>query len=363
MNRLAYPALLLCLAAAPALGQDDVYSVGAQLQIDTEVRGDLLAAAGTLAVTQRVAGDAMLAGGTVDVRAPVGDDLRAVGGSVTLSTMVGDDALLAGGRVHLARSAAVGGRGWLAGGEVVIDGRVAGDLRAAGGTVVLAGAVGGGAELTGETVELRPGAHVAGDLVYRSPNEVLIPPGARVDGDVRRLAFEAPAVAPAARRAGGTIGLFALAAAGIVLYLLFPQFSLSAARTLGAAPWRAAALGFASLVAIPFLAVLLLVTVVGIPLALALFAAYLIMLLAGFLIGVIYVADLGLSRLAPARAHTRLGIIAAIVLALIVLWLVRLVPVLGGLATFLLLVFGTGALLLGAYQRYRPTPPPAPAAA
>lgn len=352
MNTRAALGLVVCLTAGPALAQDDVYTAGAQLQIETEVRGDLLAAGGTVAVTQSVHGDAMLAGGTVDLRAPVGDDLRAAGGSVSLSSAVGDDAVVAGGRVHLTRTASVGGRAWLAGGEVVIDGRVAGALRAAGSTLVLAGTVGGHAELAGETVELRPGAHVAGDLVYRSPSEARIPPDARVDGEIRHLPFGAPAIAPAARTAGRLVALTAIAVTGFVLYLVFPQFAMAAARTLGTAPWRALALGFASLVAIPVLVLLLLVSVIGIPLALALLAVYLIMLLAGFLIGVLYLGDLGLTRLAPGRAGSRLGVAAALVLALAVLWLVQLIPVLGGLVTFLILLFGTGALLLGVYQRY-----------
>lgn len=357
MSRLAFLVLVMCYAVAPAMAQDDVYLAGAQLHIDSEVRGDVLAAGGTVAVLQPVGGDAMLAGGMVDVRAPVGDDLRAAGGTVTVSSAIGDDAVVTGRRVHVTRTASIGGRAWLAGGEVVIDGRVAGELRAAGGTLVVAGQIGGDAELAGETIELRPGAHIVGNLVYRSRNEARVPPGAQVDGEVRRIAVETPAIGRAARTAGRLVAFTALALAGIVLYLLFPQFALAAARTLDAAPWRALALGFASLVAIPMLALLLLVSVVGIPLALALLAAYLIMLLAGFLVGVLYIGDLGLSRLAPARAQTRLGVVAAIVVALAVLWLVHLVPVLGGLVAFLILLFGSGALLLGIFHRYRPTPP------
>lgn len=364
MRRPAFLGLLACLVAAtPVAAQEDLYTAGGQLRIETEVRGDLLAAGGTIVVLAPVAGDAMLAGGTVDLRAPVADDLRAAGGSVSLGSAVGDDAVLAGARVHIEPKASVSGRAWLAGGEVSIDGRVAGELRAAGSRVVLAGTVGGDAELAGETIELQPGAHVAGNLVYRSPREARIPTEARVDGEIRRLSFEPPAVAPAARTGGWLVGLAALAVAGIVLYLVFPQFALAAARTLGTTPWRALALGFATLAAVPVLVLLLLVSVVGIPLALALLAAYLIMLLAGFLTGMLYLGDVGIRRLAPGRAQSRLAIVAALVAALVVLWLVRLIPLLGGIVTFLVLLFGTGALLLGVYERYRPAPPPGPAIA
>lgn len=362
MNRLALLALLACVAVPAAAAEDDVYMAGANLHIDSETRGDLLAAGGTLALARPVGRDAMLAGGTVDVRAPVGDDLRAAGGTVTVSSAVGDDAVVAGGRVHLAGTGTVGGRAWLAGSEVVIEGRIAGELRAAGGTLALAGAIGGDADLAAQTVELRPGAHVAGNLVYRSPSEARIAPGARVDGEVRRIALDAPAVGPAVRATGGLVALAALALAGIVLYLLFPRFALGAARTLRSAPWRALVVGFASLAAIPVLVILLLASVIGIPLALALLAAYLILLLAGFLVGILSLGDLGLSQLAPARMHARLGIVAALIAALALLWLVRLVPVLGGLATFFVLLFGTGALLLATFDRYRYAPPTAPPA-
>jgi cytoskeletal protein CcmA (bactofilin family) len=356
VNRLPFLPLLWCIAFPAAAAQDDVYMAGPHLHVDNEVSGDLIAAAGTLALARPVGRDAMLAGGTLDVRAPVGDDLRAAGGSVTVSAAVGDDAIVAGGRVHLASTGTVGGRAWLAGREVVIDGRIAGELRAAGGTLALAGAVGGDVELAAETIELRPGAHIAGNLVYRSPNQARIAPGARVDGDVRQIALEAPSVGPAVHAAGRVLALAALAITGIVLYLLFPRFALAAARTLRATPWRALGLGFASLVAVPVLAVLLLASVVGIPLALALLAAYLILLLAGFLVGVLSLGELGLSHLAPTRSHSRAGLVAALILALAVLWLLRQIPVLGGLLTFLILLFGTGALLLAGFDRYGSAP-------
>lgn len=86
------------------------------------------------------------------------------------------------------------------------------------------------------------------------------------------------------------------------------------------------------------------------------------MLLGGFLSGLLYPGDLGVARLAPARAQSSAAIIAALLAALAALWLVRLVPVVGGLATFLLPLFGTGALLLGLYRRYRGPQPPGAAA-
>ncbi len=140
--------------------------------------------------------------------------------------------------------------------------------------------------------------------------------------------------------------------AGVVLYLLFPVATVGAARTVADAPWKSLGLGFAFLAAAPVVMALLFATVFGIWLALVALALYILALFFGFLTGVIYLGEAGLELLGR-RARTPMGWhVLAIIVAFLVLWIARFVPVLGGIVVFALMLFGLGALVLYLSRRY-----------
>ncbi len=333
--------------------KEDLYLVGARVAVSADVEGDIIAAGGTVDVDRRVAGDVMAAGGTVDIRADVSDDLRVAGGSVTIDGEIGDEVVAAGGRVNLGRKARIGGRAWLSGGEVTVSGRVTGKLNAIAGNVVIAGELLDDTDLVAGEIEILPGAKIKGNLTYRSDHEATIAPGAEIDGVITRRP-PAPSERPTrAQRTGADILLIvSLIVTGTGLFLIFPNFSVLAARTIAHEPWRCLGLGLAVLATVPFVAVILLATVIGIPLALLLTALYLSLLLGGFLTGVFYLGDWGFHRLRRDAALTRGWRIISVIAALIVVGLIRLIPVAGGFIMLVVLLLGLGALTLQAFRTY-----------
>lgn len=367
--------LLAALLAAPgfAAGDDtigqtvvvqggierDLYVAGGTVDVLADVAGDVIAAGGQVSIERRVRGDVLAAAGNLVIRADVGDDVRVAGGNVSLSGAVADEAVVAGGRVLIAPTAKVGGRARLAGGNVHVAGSIAEGLKAAGSRIVISGHVAGAAELYAEEIEIGPDAVIGGGLSYRSPNEARISPEAKISGTVVRHRLErgtGTGLGEGIETAGrvARLGLYvSLMVASIAMYLLFPAGAVAAARTVGAAPWISLGLGFAVLVATPFVVALLFASLIGIWVAAALLALYLVLLLAGFLTGIVYVGDRGLSWVGCGAHASRAWYLLAIVLALGALWLVRLVPVLGNVALFALLLFGLGALTLCIWRRYQ----------
>ncbi|HEU0203200.1 MAG TPA: polymer-forming cytoskeletal protein, partial [Burkholderiaceae bacterium] len=92
--------------------------------------------------------------------------------------------------------------------------------------------------------------------------------------------------------------------------------------------------------------VILLVTVIGIPLALLALVLYFALLLAGYVMTGIGVGDFALARWRPAAAERKGWRIGAAVLGLFVIALLARIPWVGGLVTFLALLAGFGALLM-----------------
>ncbi|MGE3482633.1 MAG: polymer-forming cytoskeletal protein, partial [Gammaproteobacteria bacterium] len=140
--------------------------------------------------------DVYIAGEDVTVNARVAGDVLAAGGHVLIDNFVGGDVAAAGGQVEVAAHVEDDVRA--AGGQVRLDGHILGDAIAAGGHVRLApdAMVGGRAWLAGGTIEVDGG--VMGEL-RAAGNEVII--SGAVDGDVRVYA-KTLKVLPGARIAG-----------------------------------------------------------------------------------------------------------------------------------------------------------------
>lgn len=367
-------ALALCAAAvawadasplggngvASAVTQRNAYAAGGDVRTTAPIEGDLIAVGGRIVLEQRVGGDATLAGGAVDVRAPVGDDLRVAGGDITVENAVGGELFAAGGNVVVRAPAVITGPASVHGGSVTLAGRFDGDLRASAQKLTLDGEVKGNVHLAAEAIELGPKAHIDGNLSYASAAEIRKDPAAVVAGTVTR---EAASAAPATRErgragapgavAGGVFSYLAFLACAAVFLLLLPRFSEQAPQRIQASPWLALAIGFGTLGAVPVLAVLLFITLLGIPLGVAVMALYPVLLLGGFLVGVLFLAR----RLPPALRQpaptTFLRLMAYFAGALLLMMLVGRVPFVGALALGILSLAGMGACVLEMYERRR----------
>ena len=332
--------------------KEDLYVAGGEVRVDAEVEGDVTAAGGDVTVDRVVKGDVIAAGGRVTIGAEVWDDIRAAGGDVTVAGSVGDDAIMAGGSVQLASGSSVGGRAWLAGGNLEIAGSVTKELRAAGGRVTVSGEIDGDVDLTAETVSILPTARIGGALTYRSPKPAEIADGARILGEVTREPYEGTVGGPLGGIGGSVLSFVSLAIAAFVWYLLFPAFSVAAASLVREAPLKSIGFGLTMLVATPVAVLLLMIVVIGIPLALVLAALYCIALLVGFLTAVIFLGDTGFRLLQRKEILSRGERLLSIAGALLLIFILKLIPFAGAFLLFVLLLLGLGALTLQAYRTY-----------
>jgi hypothetical protein len=226
-------------------------------------------------------------------------------------------------------------------------GGVGGYLHAAGGRVLIDGRVDGDVEAAAGELELGPQARIAGKLRYRSGAPLRQDADAQVQGGIERLEMPVHRVAqrsPAPAAFGvWTLGLMALAA---VLVAVWPGFFgrvADAAR--GRLGWSVLA-GFLALVAVPAAIVVLLATVIGIPLALLAVLGYLALLLVGYVSAGIALGQLALRKWLAARAARKGWRALFAALGVLAIGLAALIPWLGPLVAFLALIAGMGALLL-----------------
>ena len=102
-----------------------------------------------------------------------------------------------------------------------------------------------------------------------------------------------------------------------------------------------------------FVAVVLLITIIGIPVALLLMSLYLVVLFLGWVTTALWIAQRGLAALRPGQPAGRGLQLLALLLGLVALSLLRAIPLLGGLVGLLALLAGIGALALRSFGNHR----------
>lgn len=362
----------LPLAQVPAARADagamahlnrNVYAAGGQVRPAAPVAGDFAAVGGRVILDKPVAGDASLAGGSVDVRAPVGDDVRAAGGDISIESTVGGELFASGGNIALTPEAVIGRTARMYGGSITIEGRIDGALKARAQRLVINGEVRGDADLSAGQIELGPNARIGGVLNYGSESVLKRADSAVVAGAVTRAEGAKPPGFPPRERAGrswrstaqgwvaGLFSYLALLACAAVFVLLVPVFGTHAAERVKDSPGVALGIGFATLLAVPVFAVLLCITLLGIPLGIAVMMLFPVLLLAGFTVGVLWVSRLIPDALGKPWPASWGGGMAYVAAALLLLLLLGRVPFVGGLALSLLTLAGVGACVLEMYGR------------
>ena len=350
--------------AAPLLGgavvegpvDRDLYLAGPSVDVKAEVDGDVSAVGGRISIGDDISGSVMAAGGAIEVRGVVRHAIRAAGGDIDLGAQVGRDLVAAGGRVQLRREGRVSGKAWIAGGSIVVAGTIDHDLDAAGGEVAISGKIGGNVTVRARSLRILPGAAIQGRLVYDSASPAAIDPSATIAGGIEFHEWAPPhrigAIARAAYFAGSIVFALGLFAAGLLWVLVFPGYSLNAARLVAARPLASLGLGFAILVATPIAAGIAMLTVVGAMAGGAVLALYAATLLLALLTAALFLGD-GLLRLFGRGLRMGIGRrIAALVFGAILLAALAAVPILGAFILFLALCVGLGGFFLEAAERY-----------
>jgi cytoskeletal protein CcmA (bactofilin family) len=361
--------------AATKFVSRNIYSAGANVRPSAAVEGDFVAVGGRVIIDQPVKGDVMLAGGSVDVRAPVGDDVRAAGGDINVEGTIGGELFATGGNITLTKAARVASTASLFGGTVSIDGRIDGPLSVSAQKVVLNGEVNNDARFRAEQIELGPFAKITGTLDYASPNEIKRADGATIGGAISRMADDSAMHGHNMHetnqdwhmrmgRGGSTwVGsiftFLAFLACAAVFLLIFPTFSVKASDAVRTSPWAAMTVGFGAVVCVPVLAILLFITILGIPLGIITVALYPLLLLLGYVVGVLFVARRAQNAMSKDESGSFVKTIGFFALALLLVMLLGRLPFVGGLVIFVITIIGIGASLIEMYS-WRQVKPPSP---
>lgn len=323
----------------------DFYAAAGTITVSGPVEGDLHAAGGTVTVQGAIEDDVVVAGGTVAIHGTVGDDVRVAGGEVTLAGTVRGDVLVAGGIVRILSTAVITGDLLFLSGETEVAGEVRGSLLGHAEALRINGPVGGDVSVSvARAFSLGDQANIEGSIEYASAGELVRAPGSVVVGDIEKRAWN-----PGATSEVSVVPALALFFASLA-YLLVARTRLTALMRRAVDSYGVNGLvGLGVLLGAPLVAILLLVTVIALPIGLALTFLYALGLaLAWSLMGVF--AGAALSRYFEGTVVLS---VKWVLLGALVATTALYLPYLGGLVVFLTMLVLLGALATALYSWVR----------
>jgi cytoskeletal protein CcmA (bactofilin family) len=340
------------VVGAGEIVNDSLAVAGHVVAVDGTVTGNLFAAGHRVIVRGTVKGDLVAVAERVEIEGTVEGNVFAGGGTVLVRGSVGRSAHCAADTIRVDPTGRVDGDTVGLAGTIDLDGHVGRDFAAYAGITNVRGDVGRDVSVRTRRLHLESAAKVGGNLLarVRDATAVQVDEGAVVSGKTETRLL------PKAKSRYARLGFYVwkmiwLAAAfvvGLALHALLP--GLFPARLAGSAALvRAAGVGFVALVVVPVAALLLMVTLIGLPAGLLVLGLW----LAGLYVAQILVATL-VGRGFLQKADAPPASMAPVLLVGLVFVAVSVnLPYVGGLVRFVVLVLGLGLAVIGAHRGAR----------
>jgi cytoskeletal protein CcmA (bactofilin family) len=336
----------LALATDVAAAEDDDH------RAFTVLLGDVFAAGEDVTLSSPAAGNAHLAGRYVDVSAPVGGSLYTAGNRIVVAADIAGRFYAAGEVVKIGDAVVIARGARIAARPIEFDGTVRQSAAFAGQRVEVNGTIYGDADITAEELVISSDARVTGTFTYRAPEEIEIPGSFANEGRVTFEPLEDDEYdfdewRP--RRPWFLASVWPLMLAimgGAILLAIFPRFSDRVAAAVHARPWPAIGWGAVGIVILFACIGLMVLSILGIPLAMISAVATPFLLLVAYIFGAFALSMIGARQIRRSVPEGWIARMATLVVGLVVLSLVGLVPVLGGFVAFATMLLGIGAAIM-----------------
>lgn len=324
------------------------YAAGNKITVEGTIDGDLYCAGQNITVTGTVKGDVLCAGQTVTIGGVVEGDARIAAQNVIYEGAIGGSASTFAQNINVSEGATIN-RDFNGASQLVsIEGSVGRDIFLATSQLQVFGAVGGDISGYYEQLLIESGATVAGDARYTSDVDGVIADGT-VAGQVERTAPPVDDEGDSASEVifGAAVYTFiSMLAVSLAIALIAPQL-VHAVSDRGIRQFLPSLLvGFFVMFATPIAALLLAITVVGIPLAGLLMLSWVIILI---LSGPVFGYLLGRKIMAK---RTTSPLLIMLVGASILL-LSYFVPIANIFTILAALIVGSGMITIELSKRYK----------
>ena len=331
---------------------NDLIVTGPSVRIDGTVEGDVIAFTRNLTVTGHVTGDIIAFAGEMRMDGVVDGNVRVISNMVTLEGSVGKNVTSIVNTLDLTSKGQVGGGLISVGGQTTLDGRIHRDLFGIIGRTYLDGIIGGQMWLRGGSLAVTSTAEIGGPATFRGQEQPVIAAGAKLESPIR---VETTQEVRRSRRSSvrlvihQIIGYGAALLIGILSVTVLPGFFRVTLRETSRIGLPIGVGALALIIGVFLLVLGILLIFVGVGAGVAGVLGYApILYIAQVFVG----AWLG-NKVLGETSKTTSSVIGRMALGLLILHVAGFIPVVGALVWMTVLLWGTGAILLGFYQMSR----------
>ena len=325
----------------------NLYAVGQTVTIDGTISGDLITAAQTINVNGRIDGDIIAAGQNITVNGEVGGNIRVAGSAINLNGSVSRNVNAFGANVILGSNTKIGWDALIMSATAEIRGEITGGLSGAVSQMLIAGKIGKDVNLkldgknSAQKLVLASSAVIGGDLNYTAKNAAQIDPQAKISGQ----AHQTPPAAEKNQAAGWLwrklISIFSAIVVGLFLVFVLAKITPKILKKIEENPSKTMLHGLIIMLILPPIALLLVFTVIGLPLAIIIGAWWLVATYVARIFTAILIGQLIFRYLFK---HRRIALIWSLVLGITVLWLLFAIPYVGWIFVLVAIWLGIGGV-------------------
>jgi cytoskeletal protein CcmA (bactofilin family) len=317
-------------------------------QIDGNVDGDLIVFSRDVEVNGHVTGDILGFSAEVRMNGTVDGNLRVCTHSLVLNGTVAKNLTVLGNSVEADERSKVGGSVMFLAHDAELNGTIADSVLAMAGQTEINGSIGRSLKLRGQDVTIGSSAQIAGRTQFEGRNQPLVMAGAKLGSPLEYTKQTPAPVYTTWRYYWHQILRWGAAfLLGLVLSLLTPAVFMDAARAANKVG-LSMGIGLLFLVGIPVAAIIACVTIVGLGLGIVTLLIYLV---------AVYMSQIFVGQwLGEKMLGSGIGIgpvLARLALGLAVLRVIRVIPFVGPLSMWVVIVWGLGAYILALHKRLR----------
>lgn len=302
-----------------------VFMAGDNQTVDKPIDGDLMISGGQIKTNSSIDGDAYVAGGQIDIGGTITGNLIVAGGNITISGKVMKNVIVAGGQVKIDSTAEIGGYVLAGGGQVDLLGNFLGPVK-----------VGAKSLVVGEKATINGNLEADVSKSDVSSNSKIVGEKKIVIHEMKQPEKQQ---ANQWKKMGYVKEIFSFLSKLIVLLILVKLFGekIKQNKTINTF-WSTIGLGLIILVVAPILSLILMGTIIAIPLSLIISVFYFVSLYLSGIVASILVGDFIFEK---GYLKTGNNYFQSI-LGLVLITLLGLIPFVGGLIKFIVLLLGLG---------------------
>lgn len=326
---------------------EGLFISGSTVTINGSVHGDVYCAGKSVTINGDVQGDVLCAAQDIEITGVVNGNVRVVGQNIEVGADVARSMTVAGQHIHLAKNAIIHGEAVIAGQAVKLNGSVLKNFYGAGDDVSINGVIGRDLNVNAKQLFIGETASISGQGKYISDKAAIIDSNAAIS---QPLIQETPKPEvksnPRPRKENfSVVGIifssFSLFIMGWIIVKLFSTAADKMSSFMLTSPLPTALIGAGLLFGGPIVFVLLLITIVGIPLAFTWLLVWVLILLSSTALCAFALGKVVVSRFWEDAKKSSLK---QLLVGAIVLSILFALPFVGWMVKLIAMLLGSGAI-------------------